>query len=262
MSVWLAIPSARPVEEVVPVLKSWRERGYNIIIQRDPNCGSAYLGNVVDLQIERAYEGYAEAVNYLCKSIWAIEDSLVDFFVVAGDDTLPDPNHSAEEIARECRSYFCKALYGEYAAEYVGDTAPLKSYGAMTTFGVMQPTGDDWSDSGGRIIERVAGSPWIGREFCRRMYGGNGPLWHGYYHMFEDEELQLVAQHHGVFWQRPDLIHKHMHWGRPRDGEKMAHVMRRPVFLDRANSPDEWRKAKAEYEARRAAGWPGSEPIE
>ena len=35
----------------------------------------------------------------------------------------------------------------------------------------MQPTGDRFAQG---QIDRIAGSAWIGREFARRAYGGNG----------------------------------------------------------------------------------------
>jgi len=129
----------------------------------------------------------------------------------------------------------------------------------------MQPTGDRWGEGQGGFadapIDRVADSPWISREFARRMYGGTGPYWHEYRHQFVDEELQNVALKLGVFWQRPDLTQRHNHWGRPRDGEIMAPSSRMPAFLAEANSAEHWRKYKGIFEARRAAGFPGHEPI-
>ncbi len=124
----------------------------------------------------------------------------------------------------------------------------------------MQPTGDRWGDKNGAYIDRVAGSAWIGREFCRRAYGGKGPMWHEYFHMFNDQELQEVAIKLGVFWQRPDLIQLHRHWGRgPENGIGSAAKM--PEFLRTANGPDNWRRMKGIFEARKAAGFPGSEVI-
>lgn len=79
--------------------------------------------------------------------------------------------------------------------------------------------------------------------------------------MGEDEELQAVATKLGVFWQRPDLIHRHNHWGRPRKGEKMGLTSRMPPFLLRANSPEEWNKYKRIFAERKAAGFPGHGPI-
>lgn len=252
MSVLLCIPSKRPPEEAEKVLKVWREQGYKVFIQRDPalptlpvnfRCGIGYT-----LIVERPYAGYAEAVNFLAKEALATDPSC-DWIVAAGDDTLPEPNKSANEIARECSEYFARRNERKF------DFNPH-------TFGVMQPTGDrDFGDAQGPYIDRVAGSPWLGREFCLRINQGKGPLWPGYFHMGVDEELQAVAIKYGVFWQRPDLTHFHQHWGRPRPGERMGQASRRPAFLDRANSAKEWIAYKKLLKERQEAGFPGSEPL-
>ena len=118
----------------------------------------------------------------------------------------------------------------------------------------MQPTGDRWGERNGiATIDRIAGSPWMGREFCRRMYHGSGPMYNGYYHNFADEELQCVAEQLGVFWQRRDLTQEHRHWARPRgdwrDAPDWAHKINNPQFSD-------WDKSKALFAARKAAALP------
>ncbi len=226
MSVYFAIPSARPPDEALPVLHEWQQQGYRVIVQRDP--GAPFLAGI-DC-VHRPYAGYPEAINFLCREIIRL-DPKAEWIVIAGDDTLPDPHKSAEEIGHECW-------------DHLGGT-----------FGVMQPTGDMWADSQGRIIDRIAGSPWIGREFARRMYKGRGPLWEGFFHMFEDEHLMAVAEKLGVFWQRPDLTHHHNHWCRPKPGEKMGHANRLPAFHERSNSDEEWNKAKAEFNRLKAGGF-------
>ncbi len=291
LSTWLAIPSKRPPEEAEKCLREWRERGYKIALLVDWNppgaplysrasrgdlmlCGGGQYAPQFDPQTRKpadpdgqdypphfnGYPGYARAVNALIKEILK-EDSDAEWFVCAGDDTLPDPNHSAEDIARECSEYFA----GRGPAERVDAktvSMSVEQFERSRTFGVMQPTGDrDFGDAQGPYIDRVAGSPWIGREFARRMYQGNGPYWPEYFHMGVDEEIQAVAIKYGVFWQRPDLVHYHGHWGRPKKGEKMGQAERMPEFLARANSPEEWKKYKAIFAARQEAGFPGSEPI-
>ncbi len=249
MSVWLALPSKRPVEEVEATLRKWSEHGYKVALWCDSEAegkSKEHLGRVI-YPADAGYPGYAQAVNWLCNLI--LDDQSAEWIVAAGDDTLPDPNHSAEEIARDCCDYF----------------APCGRITNTWTFGVMQPTGDRWHEGVGGFtnapIDRVAGSPWIGREFARRMYGGAGPYWHEYRHCFVDEELQLVAQKLGVFWQRRDLIHKHMHWARGSTDKEVVSAQRMPEFLAEANSPAHWRKYKAIFEARKVAGFPGHEPI-
>ena len=190
---------------------------------------------VVDyIRAEPKYPGYAIATNSLVKDVLSTDDSC-DWTVGGGDDVQPDLNHTADEIAPQLTAHFAG------------------------TFGVMQPTGDRFARGS---IDRIAGSPWIGREFARRMYGGNGPYWHEYTHMFVDEEIQCVAEKYGVFWQRRDLIHLHHHFQRESVALNSPAIDKpRPAFLNEANSPEHWKKYQAIFKARKAAGFPGSEPL-
>ncbi len=238
MSVYFSIPSVRPPDEALPVLREWQKQGYCVFVQRDP--GAPFLAGV-DC-VHRPYAGYPEAINFLCREIIRL-DPKAEWIVIAGDDTLPDPNKRAEEIGKECSDHFnCVPEVSGICSE-------------CSTFGVMQPTGDPWADSQGRIIDRIAGSPWIGREFARRMYKGRGPLWEGFFHMFEDEHLMAVAEKLGVFWQRPDITHRHNHWCRPKPGQKMGHMNQLPAFHERSNSKEEWIKGKAEFDRLKAGGF-------
>ena len=275
MSVWFAVPSARPAPEVNARMDKWRAMGYKVALWRDqihgiggrgenPRCDLLFGGT--------QYPGYSITVNQLAKTIlfgneYFLGDPGVEWIVTGGDDTDPDPNKRAEEIAAECSEYFAKLHSGIKP----GDSLTVESltaaiYGVRCrTFGVMQPTGDRWGENEDwarakypdrpAYIDRICGSPWMGREFCRRMYGGNGPMWPEYFHMFNDEELQCVAEKLGVLWQRRDLIQYHDHWGRDGFGAKA------PEFLDRANSPANWDAMKTIFETRKAAGFPGHEPI-
>jgi hypothetical protein len=239
MSVWFAIPSARPPEEAEPVLLAWRDRGYKIALARDH--GAPRIEDDLPLLIfEQAYPGYAIAVNRLVEDILKF-DPQCDWIVTGGDDVLPDPNHSAEEIATQCTERF---------------GGPFANYGhnrPQNTFGVMQPTGDrDFGDAQGPYIDRVAGSPWMGREWCLRANQGKGPLYPGFRHMFVDECLQEVAIKLGVFWQRPDLVQKHEHWGRPREGETMGQADRIREHAKKWNTRSHWDESKALLEKLRA----------
>jgi hypothetical protein len=257
VSVYYLIPSKRPEDEALPVLRQWEERGYSVLVQRDP-------GEPIDVpHVQRPYSGYADAVNHLVHLVlnYAPKDAECEWIVTGGDDMLPDPNKCAEEIARECEDHFLSLWTDRLNQTRPG--APISGADACT-FGVMQPTGDRWLVNGPGTqpgSECVAGSPWMGREWCRRINGGRGPLWPEYFHCGEDEELQAVAIKYGVFWQRPDLTQHHAHWGRPKEGERLAHSSRMPAFLARANSPEEWQKMKRVLAERKAAGWPGSDPI-
>jgi hypothetical protein len=281
MSVWVCAPSKRPQADVNSWAFKWRAQGYQIVVARD--CGDDTVEADKEIWLEK-YPGYATAANMLISEI-LLCDAKAEWCVVAGDDVLPDPNHSAEEIAAQCADYFSHSVTrGSGYSALQRDT--------WATFGVMQPTSDRWGidpnthafvsqtpgcDScackvcgrgeiapvhlTGAYIDRVAGSPWIGREFARRMYQGRGPYWPEYTHMGVDEELQAVAMKYGVFWQRPDLTHFHQHWGRPREGETIGQSDRMPAFLKQANSAGEWKRYKRIFAERKAMGFPGSEPL-
>lgn len=245
MSVWIVCPSARPVDQVAKWVAAWRERGYRMAIWRDTG------DNIRDAQIDAhvfigEYPGYAKAVNSIVLAMIDV-DPTAEWFIAAGDDVYPDPNHTADEIARQCVAHF----YGR---------GPSGS--ADGTFGVMQPTGDRYGEQPnappgalkGAYIDRVAGSAWIGREFARRVNRGNGPLWPEYFHMFVDQELQEVATNLGVFWQRRELTHHHEHWARAR-----ARSSDCPPFLEKANAG--YREAEAIFYRRKAMGFPGSDVL-
>jgi hypothetical protein len=236
MSVWLTIPSARPVETVTRVVSLWQSMGYKVALQRTDmmDCGADYL-KISD------YTGYARACNALVAHVFN-SDPDANFCICAGDDTHPDTSQTAAEIERGCLTFF------------------------GGTYGVMQPTGDRWGESAASIqrygkdraayIDRVAGSSFIGRQFWERTYNGEGPFWSDYYHMFVDEELQEVATELGVFWQRRDLTHYNDHC--QREAQPGAGIGPIPEFLTRSYSRDEWNRSQAIFAERKDAGWPGA----
>lgn len=258
MSVWYCIASARPPEQVEPVLAAWRERGYKIALWRDHFLPKMEFDECVS---EMPYPGYAQAVNHLARLVFTT-DSSCDWIVTGGDDIYPDPNKMAAEIARECSDHFKNVWFRNMELTFRG----LRTQGLLpdnseisATFGVMQPTGDRWGDDAlsrarygenrGAYIDRVCGSPWMGREFCQRIYGGKGPLWPEFTHMYVDEHLQCVAEKLDILWQRPDLAQHHEHWGRGGDAANM------PEFLKEANSKPKWDEAKAIFERLKAGGF-------
>src|SRR6266850_4068145 len=121
MSVWFAIASARPNGGTV---SEWKAKGYRIALFRD--IGAPDIA--ADIVISNVYEGYAKAVNALCKRILD-EDPLAEWIVTGGDDNSPDPNHTPDEIASQCTEHF------------------------NGTFGVMQPTGDRWGESTATLVQ-------------------------------------------------------------------------------------------------------------
>jgi hypothetical protein len=91
----------------------------------------------------------------------------------------------------------------------------------------------------------------MGRSWCELSYSGNGPMCEDYRHFFVDEDLHEVAKKLGVLWHRPDLMHYHHHWSR--EGKP------RPPYLTEAKL--NWGEAKAIFDTRKRAGFPGSEPL-
>lgn len=218
------------------------------------------------------YPGYAKAVNAIINGVIKLHDPNADWFVTGGDDIFPDKTKSAEEIARECSDRFTGLNWPPRGAtegmstpwERLRYSGP-RNEAEASTFGVMQPTADRWHEGVGGFsnapIDRVCGSPWMGREFCRRMYGGKGPLFEGYRHMFVDEELQEVALKLGVLWQRRDLTHFHKHWGRGETDKSIVNDPKIPDHLVKWNTPEHWRESKQMFDERKAAGFPGHEPL-
>src|SRR6266436_6829906 len=214
MAVWYVVPAKRPLAE--STLPMWKAAGYKIAVLLDTvpiMTAEPFDLAYFSVPIFGAYPGYARAVNALVSEVLQ-RDATCEWIVTGGDDITPDPAHSPEEIARECSGYFqllnVRNALAEYTEARTDAHAPEYKYGP--TFGVMQPTGDRYGDTdrhlgafGSAYIDRVCGSPWLGREFCLRINQGHGPLWPGYFHMGCDEELQAISTKLGVLWQRPDL---------------------------------------------------------
>lgn len=248
-SVWVTVPSARPVEHVRKWAAAWRERGYRVAIWRDPGHGIA-IDNV-DFIVSDTYPGYARAVNHLTHHILR-EDTECNWVVTGGDDVYPD-SHTADEIALECGRYF----WIKWQDDLTLDLQKMK------TFGVMQPTGHRWGEHTSHpdprlrsaYIDRICGSPFMGREFCLRMNKGKGPFHPGFTHMHGDECLFEVAKKLGVLWQRRDLTHDHRHWGLSGNRADM------PKFLERWNTPEHWRESKALLDRLKAEDFAECMPI-
>lgn len=249
MSVWFAIPSVRPRAEAEPLLNLWRERGYRIALLRQGEPLGA------DLEMPTGqYLGWAFSTNILAQRILK-DDPEASWIVGGGDDYEPVMDRSAHQIARACMDHFTCAPNLPGACHRCG------------TFGIMQPTGDRWGANEAwaiakypdrpAYIDRICGSPWMGREWCRCSYQGNGPMFDGYKHFFADEELQEVAEAQGVLWQRRDLTQMHRHWGRKPGGADAEDV---PEFY-RVNVSPDWGPSQELFRARKATGFPGSAPL-
>ncbi len=250
-SVWLCIPSARPPEEAEPVLRAWRERGYKIALFRDD---MNFPFGIVDYIQADPYPGYARAVNALVAEILRV-DNFCDWIVCGGDDTLPDPHHSAEQIALECSFHFG----GKIDVTTYGETVPRYIPGKYATWGVMQPSGDRFASGS---IDRIAGSPWMGREWCLRANKGQGPLYPEFEHMFVDEALKRSAEKLGVYWMRPDLIHFHKHFMRRDEAiDSPATRTEVPPHLVKWNTREHWNEAQGIFKRLEAENFASCDPL-
>jgi len=280
MSVWYCIPSCRPIPEVQDCLERWRAQGYKIALLRqgDPvEC---------DLLIPTGeYLGWARSTNILTREVLR-RDSECTWVCAGGDDYWPDPTKPADEIAEECSEHFRKAAWpmcwhwdSKYntpeealAAGAYAEQKPQALWSAaladmFSTWGVCQPTGDrygdspearkEWGEERGAEIDRIAGSPWMGREWCKSAYLGIGPLWPGYHHLYADEELCAVAEKLGVYWRRRDLTQYHNH---PCRTDPKGYGVYREGHLAKLYDPERWRIEQMHFEERKAKGFPGCEP--
>ena len=220
--VWAIAPSIRPQGGTLPI---WKAAGYKVAVLRQ---GDPFPEADITVPTE-TYRGWAKSINFLARFVMNI-DPEAEWLCVSNDDTLPDQNHTPEEIASQLTEHF------------------------GGTFGVMQPTGDFALWPGSNILG-FAGSPWMGRSWCERAYGGRGPIYDGFRHNWSDQELMEVAVKLGVFWQRPDLLHKHLHVGRD-GGQWKWESWQKPL-----NDPGLWQVEKARFEQRRRDGFPGHEPL-
>lgn len=214
-------------------IDAWRGMGYRVAIWRD-------IGDVpvkADLVAWGQYQGYAKANNHLAREVMRA-DNAAQWLVFGGDDIWPDATKRADEIAAECTAHF------------------------DGTFGAVQFTGDRWGEDPTlpnlhpmrtAYIDRVCGSPWLGREWCQRANQGAGPFHPAFAHMFVDEFLQRSAQRLGVLWQRPDLKQEHKHWQREKRNM--------PAYLQRANSPAHWKESKAIFDALAADDFAAGDPL-
>lgn len=213
--VWFAIPSASP-EQCRKTLPEWRRMGYRIAVLQNWKKGDI----PADIVVWRdQYPGWPGSINELCRSVVPKDAAIV---VSGGDDMLPDPRHPAPQLAMQFLERF------------------------PDTFGVMQPQGDGFMEAA-----HYCGSPWLGRAWIDRMYGGTGPMPSMYRHNWSDVELFWVAKGMGCLWQRPDLSQYHDHFYRRRT--------ERPDYWEQnVHSAD--RDDVQMFLARRWLNFPGHEP--
>ncbi|MFG0305502.1 MAG: nucleoside-diphosphate sugar epimerase/dehydratase [Phycisphaerales bacterium JB040] len=214
--VWLVLPSANP-ECCAQSLPRWRERGYRIAVLQDRRRFPTVADAVLEVD---EYRGWPWAINTLCREVVPSSCRVV---VAAGDDMLPDPGHTAGELAREYLDRFPDG------------------------FGVMQPAGDRFLHS-----HTYCGSPWFGRGWIERAFGGHAPIPRWYTHNWADMELCWVARGLGRLWVRPDVTQRHEHFSRGRGGRAPAYWT---DSAGRSDLPD-----ALTFSERAWAGFPGCEP--
>lgn len=221
-SVWVAFPTANS-DAADAVLAKWHDRGYRSAVLIDKGQRHPQAHRVIELGTD--YPGFARATNPLCHC--CVENG-TDIVVVAGDDISPDEGAAGDIAAR-------------FMARF------------PDTFGVMQPMGDAYGAIRPDARIKAAVSPWIGREFIRRVNGGHGIYHEGYGHLWADTELWHVAELLGVLQQEPGIKQYHAHWTRghadnlPREKRKRINDQE---SIDRRL-----------FKERQAAGFPGHQPI-
>lgn len=220
MNVWAVFPSPSASPAALKVIEEWRAAGFKVALLTDDvsDVGKvdvdAHIGNPV-------YRGWGDAMNQLCQHVVKRFDA--DLVVCVGDDLFPRDGLTADRLAESFRSRF-------------GDS----------TFGVLQCTGDQYGE-----IEHAAVSPALGRDFITGTYGGNGPMFDGYRHLYVDRELQDLATSLGCFAQDKSLNIYHDHWSRGLTPDRLPAENRKTI--QNAAECD-----RLLYEQRRAAGFPGS----
>ena len=220
--VWYLFPGAsRPAAE--ESARVWKAAGYRVAVAIDRG---ARAPEGPELVIEVDYQGYYAAVRDLVRAVRGLLGRTPGLVVCGGDDINPAAV-PPWEIGAQLEERWPDGFF------------------------VMQPIGDlnrNGKPFGGTGSAAV--SPWVGRGWLERAYGGNGPHWCGYHHLHGDEELREVALRAGVYWDRWDLCQFHAHWTRGyRDNLRPE---RRRKIIER------WPEDRAQYQARRAAGFPGA----
>ena len=220
----LIAPFARPPEQGWPILVNAVRLGYGVAILIDQKNEYLDLFNAADLdatlmiQTEGEYPGWAQSNNVLAKHVFE-KDPECDWVACISDDTYVDQDWHANHIACQLSAHF------------------------KGTYGVCQPTGCRWADG---HIDRIAGSPIIGREWARRAHAGDGPMFAPLLHMFADEALTWAAEREGVYLRRPDLTHDHQHFKRV--GEEVDWSVEPPPHLKWCNTREHWDSMKAIFE--------------
>ncbi len=217
--IYVVFPSASE-SRCAKAVEAWTAMGYKVGVLTD-KVGFRVPEEVsIRINVATGYPGYWRSCNWLVTLAYERWDATV--VVCAADDMLPDPDKNAAVLAAEFHERFPDG------------------------YGIMQPTGHKMgnADANGKYgVERICGSPFIGRAYAEK----RGPYHYGYHHFYGDEEVFEVAQAEGVLWQRPDLAHFHDHW--------MLYGVHAKTHYQRANQ-QYWPADKRLFEARKVDGFP------
>lgn len=218
-TVAFTIPVARPVEESWHCLSKFAKLGYLIAVWvDDPESDLISVikaAAIPAMVLTGKYPGYGASVNALAKQVLHHYPD-IKFCLTGGDDLDPVPGIHADIIG----AAFEKRLGG--------------------TFGVLQPTGDRFA---GGSIDRIAGSPWMGRDWCLRAHQGMGPLCPEFFHMSVDCALLYAAEQEGVYHRVPELTQRHNHFCR--EGEQVNWGAVIPDHLKAVNTPLHFKQSDA-----------------
>jgi hypothetical protein len=208
--VWVVWPTVH-LEQSREMIDAWQALGYKVALLVNPPLSNMDFIKAEIVITQDEWLGFPAAANILCRTVPG------NIVVVVGDDILPDPNSTAQQIGEQFLNRF------------------------PDTFGVMQPTGDEFGS-----YKDCAVSPWIGRKFIEEAYGGSGPYWEKYFHYFCDQELQEYAMKLGVFEQVSYLIQYHKHWQREERHERPGHLLK---------AKKKWHDDKRIFEERKLKGF-------
>lgn len=220
LNCWVVFPSAL-TERADAAVDAWAAQGYHTLIYQDFGAKACKA----DIVRFGKFPGYYRIINHL------VEDALcegADIVTCAGDDMLPDPVATAQDIGRYYLGIFPN---GQGVLQACGDTQGTDSHGVPAA-------------------ARICGSPTFGREWILRSYEGKGPLWSGYHSFYADEDLKEVAQQLGLLYMARQFtfMHKHWSWGH----------MSRQHYQER-NSNEHWEADAALFSDRKRQGFPNSE---
>jgi hypothetical protein len=218
LAVWYAIPSANP-SRAQTCLAKWKAQGYKTAVMLDagqPTIAADWCNHI------DPYPGYFSTVNQMCRILF---EAGADIVVTGGDDMYPDQKQNAQVLGR--------LFFKEFPDGY----------------GVMQPVGD----IGIPGTDKICGSPWIGKAFWERTYGGEGPFWHGYNSYYGDEEMFNVAKQLECLFQPKQVTQYHDHFSRPGGLPKQSYQQRNERY---------WKQDQQLFFQRKAAGFPQAMPKE